>query len=158
MKFRIAVLAVVALAACSGMSALTEKTLRDAEERWVASKIMSYRLVVDMEGDRVEEEQFEVLVRDGVVESLKRNGQVVASAGNQDYSMTGLFRTLRQELGLTEKPGELGAPPGYSVYVMARFDAETGRLERYRRTVGGATNSIEISVRSFEPLAGGSSK
>jgi hypothetical protein len=141
----------MALAACSGMSALTEKSLRDAEEKWVMSKVMSYRLVVEMEGDRVAREEFEVVVRDGAVESLKRNGQATSAADREEYSMNGLFRTLHREMSLAEKPTVLGAPAGYSAYLMARFDEKTGRLMRYRRTVGGASNTINITVKSFEP-------
>ena len=150
MNFRIAVLALLALVACSGMSALTDMSLRDAEEKWVMSKIMSYRLVVEMEGDRVEREEFEVVVRDGAVASLKRNGQATTSAASQDYSMNGLLKILHQEMGLAEKPSVLGALAGYSAYLMARFDETTGRLLRYRRTVGGASNTIDITVREFE--------
>jgi len=45
----------------------------------------------------------------------------------------------------------LGAPEGYAVYTNARFDDTTGRLIRYRRTVGGTSNSIEINVLEFQP-------
>jgi hypothetical protein len=63
--------------------------------------------------------------------------------------MEGLFRMLKQELGLAERPAMLGAPGGYSVYPMAQFDEMTGRLIHYRRTVGGTSNAIEIKVLAF---------
>lgn len=66
--------------------------------------------------------------------------------------MDGLFRVLVQEVDLIGKPALLGAPEGYSVYAMARFDLENGRLIRYRRTVGGAKNSVEMDVVEFEAL------
>lgn len=75
---------------------------------------------------------------------------VIAAGQGQDYSMEGLFLILRQELGLKEKPALLGAAPGYSVYLMVRFDADTGRLLHYRRTVGGTSNGIEIKVTEYE--------
>jgi hypothetical protein len=140
-----------ALVACSRMSALTPEALRSAEERWAASKVDAYKLVIEMEGDRVEKEQFEVVVRDGAVVSLKRNGQDVPKVADQDYSMNGLYKMLHQEMSLAEKPAILGAPEGYTAYLMARFDEGTGRLEQYRRTVGGTSNTINITVRSFEP-------
>ncbi len=102
-----------------------------------------------MSGDRVETGKFEVTVEDGKVTSLRRNGLSISPNSGQDYSMEGLFHVLQQELGLAEKPAMLGAPEGYSVYMNARFDDQTGRLVEYRRTVGGASNSIEIKVLEF---------
>ena len=66
--------------------------------------------------------------------------------------MDGLFRMLAQELELASQPSLLGAPPGYAAYPMARFDEDTGALEQFRRTVGGAQNTIEIAVLDFEAL------
>jgi hypothetical protein len=64
--------------------------------------------------------------------------------------MEGLFHMLEQELGLAERPVVLGAPEGYSLYLNARFDDLTGRLVRYRRIVGGTSNSVDINVVTFE--------
>jgi hypothetical protein len=133
------------------MDTLTPALLEASEQKWRASRPEFYRLVVEMEGDRVEVGRFEVVVRSGSVVSLRRNDQVVLPDRAQDYSMDGLFRMLRQELGLLEKPALLGAPPGYSAYAMAQFDPETGRLIQYRRTVGGASNTIDIAVLEYEP-------
>jgi hypothetical protein len=133
------------------MDVLTPEALQDAEGKWRSSKPEFYRLVVEMEGDRVEAGRFEVLVRGGSVVSLRRNDQPMIPERGQDYSMDGLFRMLRQELGLTEKPALLGAPPGFGAYLMANFDPDNGRLIQYRRTVGGASNTIDIRVIEFEP-------
>ena len=105
-----------------------------------------------MQGDRVETGRFEVTVQNGQVVSLRRNGQVVLPGRGQDYSMDGLFRMLDQELELARKPELLGAPEGYRAYPMARFDPENGHIVHYRRTVGGAKNSIDITVSGFEVL------
>ena len=107
-----------------------------------------------MTGDRVETGTFDVTVRDGQVVSLRRNGLIITPAGGQDYSMDGLFRMLMQELGLAEKPSLLGAPEGYSAYLQVQFDPETGRLARYRRSVGGTSNSIDIKVLGYAENAG----
>ena len=80
---------------------------------------MAYHLVIEMSGDRVETGKFEVMVRDGEVVSLRRNGLIITPGSGQDYSMDGLFRMLMQELGLSEKPSLLGAPGGYSAYLQA---------------------------------------
>jgi hypothetical protein len=102
-----------------------------------------------MSGDRVETGRFEVEVRQGEVVSLRRNGLIIRPSAGQDYTMDGLFHMLAQELGLAEKPATLGAPPGYSVYITAKFDDTTGRLMRYRRIVGGTSNSIDVTVLEY---------
>ncbi len=107
-------------------------------------------MVIEMSGDRVETGRFEVEVRTGQVISLRRNGLVIRPTAGQDYSMEGLFHMLEQELGLSEKPALLGAPEGYAIYLSAKFDDVSGRLIRYRRIVGGASNGIDIKVLSYE--------
>ena len=138
-----------AAVACSRLPTLTPELLSQAEQKWNAQKPASYRLIVEMSGDRVEAGRFEVEVHSGEVVSLRRNGLVVSSSSGQDYTMDGLFRMLRQEIALAEKPEMLGAPGGYSVYMNASFDEMTGRLLRYRRTVGGTSNSIEVNVAGY---------
>ncbi len=81
---------------------------------------------------------------------MRRNNLVIRPTAGQDYSMDGLFHMLEQEVGLAERPATLGAPPGYSVYLNARFDDQTGRLMRFRRIVGGTSNSIDVNVLQFE--------
>ena len=142
--------AMLLLESCSGMSTLTTAMLDEAEAKWKAAKLSSYRLVVAMEGDRVERGEFDVTVQDGVVTALKRNGEAVTISAGQDYSMEGLFKIIRQEMDLAKNSALLGAQPGYSVYLMARFDNRTGGLVQYRRAVGGISNSIDIQVLTFE--------
>jgi hypothetical protein len=111
----------------------------------------TYHVVIDMSGDRVEAGKFDVQVRSSKVASIRRNGVALSPNLGQDYSMEGLFHMLEQELGLAERSAMLGAPEGYTVYTNARFDDTTGRLIRYRRTVGGTSNSVEINVLEFQP-------
>ena len=135
--------------ACGRLPALTADILSQAQQKWDAHRPDAYRLVVEMSGDRVETGRFEVEVRSGKTVSLRRNDLVIRPNSGQDYSMEGLFHMLAQELGLAERPATLGAPPGYSIYTTAKFDDATGRLIRYRRIVGGASNSIEVNVAEF---------
>ena len=139
-------------AACSRLPTLTPEILSQAEQKWNAHKPPAYRLVVEMSGDRVETGRFEVEVRSGQTVSLRRNGLIIRPNPGQDYSMDGLFQMLKQELGLAERPATIGAPPGYSVYTRARFDDATGRLIRYRRIVGGTSNSIEVNVVDYQEI------
>jgi hypothetical protein len=137
--------------ACTRLPPLMSEVLLQAEQKWTMHRPDSYRLVIDMSGDRVEAGKFEVQVRSNKVADIRRNGVTISPNLGQDYSMEGLFHMLEQELGLAEKPTMLGAPEGYAVYTNARFDDMTGRLIRYRRTVGGTSNSIEINVLEFQP-------
>jgi uncharacterized protein DUF6174 len=139
-----------AAAACSRLPLMTADSLRQAEDKWRSHKPDAYRLVIEMSGDRVDPGRFEIEVRSGEVVSMRRNGLVIRAGAAQDYSIEGLFHMLEQELGVAEKPATVGAPPGYMVYTNAKFDDVTGRLIRYRRIVGGTSNSIEVSVVQFE--------
>ena len=136
-------------ASCARLPTLTPEILAQAEQKWRSHNPGSYHLVVEMSGDHVETGRFEVEVRGNQVSSLRRNGLVIRPNAGQDYTMEGLFHMLAQELGLAEKPATVGAPPGYSVYTTASFDDNTGRLIRYRRIVGGTSNSIEVKVLEF---------
>ena len=135
---------------CSRLPPLTSDRLTDAEAKWKTNHPNAYHLVIEISGDRVEAGHFDVNVTRGQVISLRRNGLVITASHGQDYSMEGLFHMLEQELSLAEKPATLGAPDGYSLYLNAGFDDMTGRLIRYRRIVGGTSNSIDIRVVTFE--------
>ena len=100
MRFPQLVAGFVLIAGCSGLGTLTPELLDQAEQRWKASKPTAYHLVVAMKGDRVELGEYDVEVKNNVVISLKRNGDVVDSKVGQDYSMDGLFRILREEIDL----------------------------------------------------------
>ena len=110
-------------------------------------------MVIETSGDHMDTSKYEVVVKAKMVVKLARNGSPLEpEAGSNSYTVEGLFRTLDQEIDLKGKPQLLGAPPGYSSYPMASFDAATGRLLRFQRSVGGTKNSIEINVREFEVL------
>ena len=134
---------------CSRLDPLTIESVQSAEAKWRTSKPGMYRLAVEMKGDRIEPNRFEITVR-GEDVTIRRNGDVIVPAKPRDYAMEGWFRMLRQELDLASNPAMLGAPVGYSSYPMAQFDSESGRLIRFQRSVGGVQNSIEINILKFE--------
>src|SRR5438552_8820254 len=119
---------------CSRLDTMTPELLDQSQQKWKAHQPVTYHLVIEMSGDRVETGRFEVMVRDGQVVSLRRNGLIITPGSGQDYSMDGLFRMLMQELGLSANPSLLGAPDGYSAYLQVQFEPDTGRLIRYRRS------------------------
>jgi hypothetical protein len=137
---------------CSSLSSLTPESLQSARQRWEASGITYYRMVVESKSDRLALTKYEVTVRDLEVIKFLENGQLMTAESGHAYSVEGLFHVLAQELDLAKKPELLGAPPGFSIYPMASFDSKTGRLLRYQRSVGGAKSSIEIDVKDFEAL------
>ncbi len=152
MRFHLSLATVLFVSAgCSRLEVLTDESLRDAEARWNANAPGLYRVAIEMKGGRVETGVFEALVRAEQVVSLRRNGQVILPEGADDYSVRGLFRMLEQELALAEQPALLGAPSGYEAHLLARFNPDNGRLERYRRAVTGVDNNIEITILEFEP-------
>ena len=146
---RLLLIVALMICGCSRLETLTPGLLDEAQQKWKTNEPASYRIVIDMSGDRVEAGRFEATIREGKVVSLRRNGLGITVGSGQDYSMEGLFQMLRQELGLAEKPALLGAPGGYSVYLQARFDDTTGQLVRYSRSVGGTSNAIEINVVEY---------
>lgn len=133
------------------METLTAERLSSAETQWRQSRPGFYRVVIEMSGDRVETGRFEVTVTGGKVASLRRNGQPISPGRGDDYTVDGLFEMLHREMELSQTPSLLSAPPGYSAYLMARFDSATGRLEEYRRSVGGTGNNIHVKILEYEP-------
>jgi hypothetical protein len=140
------------LAACSSsnqtvMEPLTKGGLEAAERLWEARGSNSYDLVVRLEAARMETTVYDVVVRGGEIVSIKRNGQAVPLEYAEDYSVLGLFGQLRQELRLMERSN--GTPDALAE-LFARFDPDTGRLDRYRRTTSRRKH-LRIEVLKYEP-------
>ena len=96
---------------------------------------------------------YDVVVAGGTPVAIARNGRHVApeDADHYDYSVSGLFDLLRTDLRWTHVTAIDNVP---AVDLRARFDADTGRLVRYRRTVGtGRRRVLLVEVVSYEPVA-----
>ncbi|MCZ7679912.1 MAG: DUF6174 domain-containing protein [Sandaracinaceae bacterium] len=143
-----AVCTLALLAACSGMEPLTGARLDAAEQRWRERGSESYRMVVRVSADRLEPVVHEVLVRGGEVAAVRSGGEPAPPERAADYSVPGLFELAREELHLLERPRRWRDAAGADLF--ARFDPETGRLERYRRTLGDARRYLLIEVLSYE--------
>jgi hypothetical protein len=156
--WRAAVLFVFA-AACSTlgpppMEPLTASTLAAAERRWQAHGTDSYRLVVRVRAPRYDPAVYDLIVDHGIVARVERDGRPVPrdDLGRSDYTVSGLFRLLREDLRLADVAPGADAPP---IDLRVRFEPETGRLLRYRRTVGSARRRVlMVEVIRYEPLAG----
>jgi len=130
---------------------LTAGRLAAARAIWDKTGMRDYDLEVQVLADRLEEGRFEIQVRDGNVTRAIRNG-IAASGQGDAYSIAGLFRILERELELSQNASQgFGAPAGYRAYLHARFNAELGYPEAYRRSVGGTSNAIEIRVLRLSP-------
>jgi hypothetical protein len=136
---------------CARLPDLSAQAIDDAERRWAEHGSLSYSMVLEFAGDRMETSLYRVAVSGGSVDTLLRDGVPASSESRSEYSVRGLFGVLRRELAMAERPALLGAPAGYRVYLRARFEPITGRLDRYDRSVGGASNRITIRVLEFSP-------
>jgi hypothetical protein len=135
------------------MEPLTETTLAAASERWSAHGSESYRIVVEVRAPRIDPVVYALEVAGGKPIRIERDGVIVAAenADDDDFSVSGLFALLQQDLRWTavEHVGDVPA-----VDLRALFEPETGRLVRYRRTVGTTKRRVLfIEVLAYEPLA-----
>lgn len=154
-----AVLALL-LAGCSAlgpppMQPLTAQTLEEAQHLWEARGSDSYHLVVRVRAPRFDVAVYDVVVAGGKVVRIEHDGEDVRpeDASHYDYSVSGLFALLRQDLRLADVPPVGDTPP---LDLRARFEPETGRLVRYRRTVGSARRRVLlVEVLEYQPLAAG---
>lgn len=136
------------------MEPLTDAALGTAERRWEAHGADGYHLVVRVRAPRVAPAVYDLVVEGGQVTRIRRDdGRAVPPEAARDYSIAGLFRLLRSDLRLADVPHVGDVPP---IDLRARFEAETGRLVRYRRTVGTARRRVLlIEVLEYEPQGDG---
>ena len=135
------------------MQPLTAKALEEAQHRWEAHGADSYHLVVRVRAPRLDVAVYDVVVVGGELAKVERNGQAVQREDTHryDYSVSGLFALLREDLRLTEVPAVGDVPP---LDLRAHFEPETGRLTQYRRTVGSARRRVLlVEVLEYQPLA-----
>lgn len=135
------------------MEPLTARTLETAEHRWQEHGDASYHAVVRVRAPRFDPAVYDVVVADGALVHVTRDGESIRpeEARHYDYSMSGLFALMREDLRLTEVPAVGDTPP---VDLRAYFDAATGRLVRYRRTVSTARRRVlMVEVLQYEPSA-----
>ena len=152
------ILACLTVSACGAlgpppMEPLTETALETARQRWVAHGAEMYHLVVRVRAPRTEPALYDVVVADGKPVAIRRNGEPVSveEADRYDYSMSGLFDLLRTDLRWTDVRPIGDTPP---IDLRARFAPDTGRLVRYRRSVGTARRRVLlVEVVSYEPGA-----
>jgi hypothetical protein len=127
---------------------LTPERLAESRGRFAASGIASYDLDLVTRATGLDAGAIHVEVRGGRVARAERDS-IPMTGDVESYTVPGLFRSFEQELALARSPERLGAPPGYRVYLQARFDPELGHPLRFRRIVGGANRVAELEVTGF---------
>jgi hypothetical protein len=135
------------------MEPLTAGTLAEAERRWEARGADAYHVVVRVRAPRFAVAVYDVVVADGRPVRIEHDGRILRpeEVRHHDYSVSGLFALLRDDLQLAGVRPIGDVPP---VDLRARFEPDTGRLVRYRRTVGSARRRVlTVEVLEYEPLA-----
>jgi hypothetical protein len=147
------VLGLGASAACARGEPLSEATLSAAKARWAARGLADYDVHLEIEGDLVQEGEFEVEVRGRQVRVVRRNGAAVETH-DAFYSVDGMFGFLGEELEMAKEPVRYwSAPADARIFQRARFDEDSGRLRRYVRAVSGTKHNIVITVDQVTPVA-----
>jgi hypothetical protein len=134
------------------MQPLTATALEEARQRWEEHGTDSYHLVVRVRAPRFAPAVFDVVVVGGTLVRIERDGRGVRpeDARHYDYSVAGLFALLREDLRLADVAPVGDTPP---LDLRARFEPETGRLVRYRRTVGSARRRVLfVEVLEYQPF------
>ncbi|MFN8600979.1 MAG: hypothetical protein U0842_10960 [Candidatus Binatia bacterium] len=154
---RAGLLAALLLSACATlgpppMEPLTGAALDAAEGRWRAHATGAYHLVVSVRAPRFEPAVYELDVAAGRPLTVTRNGDPLGPAelAHHDYSIDGLFALLRSDLTLNAVTADGDIPP---IDLRAAFEPESGRLVRYRRTVGSSRRRVLlVEVMRYEEL------
>jgi hypothetical protein len=140
-------------AACQKSAPLTEQRVSSARKQWAALGLRNYRVRLTIEGDRIQEGDFEIDVRDGRIANLKRNGVPVESR-DAFYTVDGMFKFLMDELDMATNPALYWqAPKGTRIHQRAAFHEQKGYVTRYIRAVVGTKHNISIKVSDLEPLS-----
>ena len=147
-------IAVALLTGCTRGDTLTAEGLAAAKARWADQGLTSYRMEVEITGDRVEEGHFRVSVEDGAVTEVSRNDKPVVSR-DAFYTIDGMFSMLGDELRMAQQAQRYWqAAEGARVYQRAYFDPDRGYCRRYLRAVTGTQHNIVIEVHQLTPGGG----
>ena len=137
---------------CAKGEDLTRERLGQAAARWQQASISSYRMTLEITGDRIKAGTFEIEVIRNKIKAVSRNGKNIGS-NDRFYSLDGLFKFLDDELEIAKEPARyFNAPSDTRVYLRAHFDPKLGYPTRYLRSVVGTDHNITLEVVHFEAI------
>jgi hypothetical protein len=134
----------------SPLDELTAENLAAARARWQAAGIHSYDATLQIKQPGMETDTYAVSVRDGNITRLLRNGRPAVVFEPENYTITGLFGILEQDL---DGKGKTFGQSAADVMLRVRFDEQTGLIRRYLRVIGGTGKSSELTLLDFTPVA-----
>ncbi len=140
------------LTQCAKGAAFTEQDLQQAQAQWNKNGLDSYRLTLEISGDKVETGVFVVEVEQNKIQGITRNGQAITTT-DTFYTIEGMFQFLENELELGKEPRRyFGSAPGARIYMRAHFDPKQGFPTRYLRAITDTKHNIAVEVKSLEKL------
>ena len=139
----------VAVRSADRLPPLTAERLAASRRLWESKGIASYDLDLVVSGTGLDPGTIRLEVRGGAVARAERDS-IPMTGEVASYTVPGLFQSLERECELAAHPETTGAPPGYRVYLQARFDPELGVPLRFRRVIGGANRVVELRVARLE--------
>lgn len=141
--------ATVAIRSADRLPPLTAERLAASRRLWESQGIASYDLDLVVSGTGLDPGTIRLEVRGGAVARAERDS-IPMTGEVASYTVPGLFQSLERECELAAHPETAGAPPGYRVYLQARFHPALGYPLRYRRVTGGANRVVEMRVVRLE--------
>jgi hypothetical protein len=149
-------LALVALAGCAGGEPVSDRSLREARQRWGRAGVRDYDLEWASSGER--QSHFAVTVRSGRVQSVAIVGpdgqrHEAKPAAPEYYGVEGLFTTIADEFKQLDTDRPFNRPKGSKAVLRFTPDPTYGFPRSYRRDVVGAPVALAIDVLRFTPVA-----
>lgn len=129
------------------MEPLTDPALQIARQQWQHANLRDYQLHYEMNGS-----EYEVEVRNGLVENLLVNGKWSTAVDKQSYSATGLLDLMELELENRNDPGGPFASQKDTMIARVRFNSKLGYVERYLRSGVGQAKGAFIKLIRFDPF------
>ena len=123
-----------------GLSPVSLERIDAAEALWRQAAIRDYDMQVETAG--AQQGLYALVVRDGALRSIERDGIKAAPADGAYWTVEGLFRTLRRELQMAEQSMA-------KTIILARFDRTRGYPVAFLRQVTGSTRSVSVEVVLF---------
>lgn len=127
------------------MEPLKDHSLQVARQLWQNSHNPNYDMSYKMHGG-----EYDVKVRNNIVESLLLNGKKVTSTDRSAYSMNGLFKILKLEIENLTDPSGPYALQKDTIIARVRYNQKNGHIERYLRSSGGYGKGASIEIIHFE--------